>query len=214
MNMNSEQLGERIRGRIGAADSYSPNGSEQVNLRLMMRIPLRVAAYALCAADDFNQNSSVQLIAHDAEDMVASAYAWTFAGAYIDQCGSSTPADERPEFNRMKQQAGHFNLVICKSLSCFAGDITDAITQVQWFREHGVGVYFESEDLYTLDTLPLLKLRFMGILAEEESRQKSRAMITLPEQLRRRSRKFWLPGILRSAKTVRILNEKEAQIAL
>jgi len=65
---------------------------------------------------------------------------------------------------------GKIDLIITKSVSRFARNTVDSLTTVRKLKEHGVEVYFEKENIYTLDSKGELLITIMSSLAQEESR--------------------------------------------
>ena len=78
------------------------------------------------------------------------------------------------------------DLIVCASVSRFARNISDLIEEVRKLRttnpSNPVGVYFETEDLYTLDPNINERLQMQGLFAEWESGNKSRRMILSYDQ--------------------------------
>lgn len=66
--------------------------------------------------------------------------------------------------------AGKINLIVTKSVSRFARNTVDSLTTVRKLKEKGVEVYFEKENIYTLDSKGELFITIMSSLAQEESR--------------------------------------------
>lgn len=65
---------------------------------------------------------------------------------------------------------GKIDLIITKSVSRFARNTVDTLTTVRKLKEKGVEVYFEKENIYTLDSKGELLITIMSSLAQEESR--------------------------------------------
>ena len=66
--------------------------------------------------------------------------------------------------------AGRIDLIVTKSVSRFARNTVDSLTTVRKLKEVGVEVYFEKENIYTLDNKGELLITIMSSLAQEESR--------------------------------------------
>lgn len=66
--------------------------------------------------------------------------------------------------------AGKIDLIITKSVSRFARNTVDTLTAIRRLKEHGVEVYFEEQNIYTLDGKGELLLTIMPSIAQEESR--------------------------------------------
>ena len=65
---------------------------------------------------------------------------------------------------------GKIDLILTKSISRFARNTVDTLTTVRRLKETGVEVYFEKENIYTLDSKGELLITIMSSLAQEESR--------------------------------------------
>ena len=78
------------------------------------------------------------------------------------------------------------DLILCASVSRFARDVSDCIEQVRKLKTvnptHPVGVYFETEDIYTLDPNVSERLEMHAMFSAWESRNKSRRMILSYDQ--------------------------------
>lgn len=66
--------------------------------------------------------------------------------------------------------AGKIDLIVTKSVSRFARNTVDSLVTVRQLKEKGVEVYFEKENIYTLDSKGELLITIMSSLAQEESR--------------------------------------------
>ena len=64
-------------------------------------------------------------------------------------------------------------MVITKSISRFARNTVDALTHIRELKEMGIGVYFEREDIWTLDAKGEFMITLLTSLAQEESRSLS-----------------------------------------
>lgn len=65
---------------------------------------------------------------------------------------------------------GKIDLIITKSLSRFARNTVDALNVIRKLKVNNIGVYFEKEDINTLDSKGEFLITLMSSLAEEESR--------------------------------------------
>ena len=78
------------------------------------------------------------------------------------------------------------DLIVCASISRFARNISTLVEEVRKLKttnpSHPVGVYFETEDIYTLDPNINERLQMQGLFAEWESGNKSRRMILSYDQ--------------------------------
>ncbi len=97
---------------------------------------------------------------------------WDFVEVYTDEGISATSTKNRDGFNRMVEDAltGKIDLILTKSVSRFARNTVDTLTTVRRLKEKGVEVYFEKENIYTMDSKGELLITIMSSLAQEESR--------------------------------------------
>ena len=91
---------------------------------------------------------------------------------YSDEGISATSTKKRDGFNRMIADAlgGKIDMIITKSVSHFARNTVDTLTTVRQLKEKGVEVFFEKENIYTMDSKGELLITIMSLLAQEESR--------------------------------------------
>lgn len=97
---------------------------------------------------------------------------WEFVKVYTDEGISGTNTKHRIGFNEMIADAmsGKIDLIVTKSVSCFARNTVDSLVTIRKLKEKGVEVYFEKENIYTFDGKGELLLTIMSSLAQEESR--------------------------------------------
>ena len=75
-------------------------------------------------------------------------------------------------------RAGKIDLIVTKSVSRFARNIIDCIGYVGQLKaaDPSIGVFFETENIFTLDENSEMSLSFIATLAQEESHTKSEIM--------------------------------------
>ena len=66
---------------------------------------------------------------------------------------------------------GKIDLILTKSVSRFARNTVDSLTTIRQLKDKGVEVYYEKENIYTLDSKGELLLTNMARFAQEESRR-------------------------------------------
>ena len=140
----------------------------------------RVAAYCRVSTDDPNQTSSYELQKNHYEDFINSRANWELVDIYADEGISGTSLQHRDSFIRMIDdcRAGKIDMIVTKSVSRFARNIIDCIGYVRQLKaaEPPIGVYFETENIFTLDENSEMALSFIATLAQEESHTKSEIM--------------------------------------
>lgn len=146
----------------------------------------RVCAYCRVSTDDVNQTSSYELQKNHYEDMIKEHQGWELVGIYADEGISGTSLQHRDEFVRMIRdcKAGKIDLIVAKSVSRFARNIVDCIAKVRELANMNpqVGVFFETEHIYTLDNTSEMMLAVLSAAAQEESHTKSEIMNISIEQ--------------------------------
>ncbi|WP_366923895.1 recombinase family protein [Metallumcola ferriviriculae] len=154
----------------------------------------RVAAYARVSTDNDEQLSSYEAQVDYYTRHIKSNPAWMFIEVYADEGISATSTKKRDGFNKMIADAlaGEIDLIITKSVSRFARNTVDTLTTVRQLKEKGVEVYFEKENIYTLDSKGELLISIMSSLAQEESRSIS-ANVTWGQRKRFADGKVSLP---------------------
>ena len=97
---------------------------------------------------------------------------WEFVKVYTDEGISGTNTKKRDGFNQMIEDAlnGKIDLIVTKSVSRFARNTVDSLVTIRELKSKGVEVYFEKENIWTLDSKGELLLTIMSSLAQEESR--------------------------------------------
>ena len=145
-------------------------------------VPQRVAVYARVSTDNIQQTSSYELQKKYYEEFVVHHPNWTLVKIYADEGISGTSLAHRDEFNRMISdcRAGKIDMIITKSVSRFARNVVDCISMVRTLAEltHPVGVFFESECIFSLKDDSQMALSFQATMAQEESHIRSRSMET------------------------------------
>lgn len=132
----------------------------------------RVAAYARVSTDSDEQLSSYEAQVDFYTRHIKNNPEWEFVTVYTDEGVTGTNTKKREGFNRMIEDAlaGKIDLILTKSISRFARNTVDTLTTIRSLKEKGIEVYFEKENLYTLDAKSEVMLTIMSSLAQEESR--------------------------------------------
>ena len=132
----------------------------------------RVAGYARVSTDSDEQLTSYEAQVDYYTKYIRSRADWQFVDVYTDEGISATNTKRREGFNRMVADAldGKIDLIVTKSVSRFARNTVDSLTTVRKLKDVGVEVYFEKENIWTLDSKGELLITIMSSLAQEESR--------------------------------------------
>ena len=132
---------------------------------------MRVCAYARVSTDNEEQLSSYQAQVEHYTSYIKNNPIWEFSGIFADEGISGTNTKKRVEFNRMIEDcmAGKIDMVITKSISRFARNTLDTLKYVRQLKEKGVAIFFEKENVNTLDSKGEFLITLLGSLAQEES---------------------------------------------
>ena len=132
---------------------------------------IRVAAYCRVSTDSDEQAGSYDAQIKHYTNQIESNPEWTLAGVFADDGISGTNTKKRDEFNRMIEKclAGKIDMVLTKSISRFARNTLDCLKYVRQLKEKGVAVYFEKENINTLDSKGEVMITIMASLAQQES---------------------------------------------
>lgn len=112
-------------------------------------------------------------------------------------------------------QKGKIDLIVTKSVSRFARNVVDCIKIIRDLKAMSppIGVFFETENIYTLNSNSEMSLSFISTLAQEESHNKSEIMNASIEMRFRRGI-FLTPPLLgydHDENGELIVNEEEAK---
>ncbi|MBQ0112627.1 MAG: recombinase family protein, partial [Bacteroidales bacterium] len=132
----------------------------------------RTCGYARVSTDNAEQLTSYESQMAYYENFIKNNDDMEFVGMYSDEGITATSTKHRDGFNQMIDDAlaGKIDLIITKSVSRFARNTVDSLTTVRKLKEKGVEIYFEKENIWTLDSKGELLITIMSSLAQEESR--------------------------------------------
>lgn len=134
-----------------------------------------VAAYCRVSTDSDEQAGSYDTQVEHYTSYINGNPEWNLAGIYADDGISGTNTKKREEFNRMIRDCmdGKIELIITKSISRFARNTLDCLQYIRMLKDKGVAVFFEKENINTLDAKGELLLTIMASLAQQESQSLS-----------------------------------------
>lgn len=176
-----EQQKLKIRERYKGADTSRAEfipAKEQPGF--YANVKRRVAVYVRVSTDNVEQTSSYELQKNYYEDLVGKNPNWVLVDIYADEGISGTSLKHRDAFNRMIRDCedGKIDLIITKSGARFTRNLQDySNTRYKLDQlSNPVGIYFESEAMYSLKGENEMPLNFIITMAQEESRIKSSVM--------------------------------------
>ena len=132
----------------------------------------RTCGYARVSTDKDEQFTSYEAQVDYYTKFIKSKPDWEFVDVYTDEGITGTNTKKRDGFKQMIEDAleGKIDLIVTKSVSRFARNTVDSLVTIRELKAKGVEVYFEKENIWTLDSKGELLLTIMSSLAQEESR--------------------------------------------
>lgn len=138
-------------------------------------LPLRVTFYARVSTDQDEQINSLENQVQYYTELIQSKPNWKFIPGYVDEGISGGSTKKRDNFNRMIRdaKAGMFDFIITKEISRFSRSTLDSIKYTQELLDYNVGVFFQNDNINTLDTDSEFRLVIMAGVAQDEIRKLS-----------------------------------------
>ena len=149
--------------------------AEMRNGRSFYDMPLRVTFYARVSTDQDEQINSLENQVQYYTELIQSRPNWKFVPGYVDEGISGGSTKKRDNFNRMIRdaKAGMFDFIITKEISRFSRSTLDSIRYTQELLDYNVGVFFQNDNINTLDTDSEFRLVIMAGVAQDEIRKLS-----------------------------------------
>lgn len=140
-----------------------------------MTRPKAINRKKLVSTDSEEQASSYEVQVEHYTQFIERNPEWELAGIFADDGISGTNTKKREEFNRMIEacMAGHIDMIITKSISRFARNTLDCLKYIRKLKEKNIPVFFEKENINTMDSKGEVLLTIMASLAQQESQSLS-----------------------------------------
>ena len=144
-----------------------PSLAESLRPRL-----LNVCGYARVSTDSEEQLNSYEAQVAYYTEYIKARSDWNYIDVFTDEGVSATSTKRRKGFTEMINRAlnGEIDMIITKSLSRFARNTVDTLLTIRKLKEKGVAVFFENQNINTLDANGELLITILSSLAQEESR--------------------------------------------
>lgn len=139
------------------------------------RPKLRVAAYCRVSTDSDEQATSYEAQIEHYTAYIQKNPEWELAGIFADDGLSGTDTRKRGQFNLLIEEcmAGKIDMVITKSISRFARNTLDCLKYIRQLKDKNIPVFFEKENINTMDSKGEILLTIMASLAQQESQSLS-----------------------------------------
>ena len=136
-------------------------------------IPLRVTYYARVSTDKEEQKNSLDNQDTYYKNKILSIPKWSLVKGYTDEGITGTSTKKREDFNAMVEDGlnDRYDLILTKEVCRFARNTLDTLQITRNLLAKGKGVYFELDNINTLEQEGELRLTIMASLAQDESRR-------------------------------------------
>lgn len=130
-----------------------------------------VAAYCRVSTEMEEQESSYDVQIRHYTELINGNKSWTLAGIYADEGISGTQTKKREQFNAMIADCENnkIDMVITKSISRFARNTLDCLQYIRKLKALGIPIFFEKENINTMDSSGELLITIMASIAQQES---------------------------------------------
>lgn len=155
-------------------DIYETISRMRLERKRIEDIEIRVTYYARVSTLKEEQDSSIEAQVKHFTEMINKNPNWTYVEGYVDRVRGES-ADNRMQFQQMIQDGydGKFDLVLTKEVSRFARNTVDSLTYTRELLKHGVGVFFLTDNICTIEQDSELRLTIMSSIAQDEVRKLS-----------------------------------------
>lgn len=132
----------------------------------------RVAVYTRVSTSRIEQQSSIKNQNEYYVEIIEKHPDWVLANVYEDNGITGTDYHNRESFLKMISdcEAGKVDIVVTKSVSRFARNTVDSLNTIRKLKRLGINIYFEKEDIWTLDGKGEFLITLMSCFAQEESK--------------------------------------------
>ncbi len=136
-------------------------------------LPLRVVYYGRVSTKKDEQKNSLENQDSHYKDIILNNPNWTFVGGYTDRGITGTSTKKRNDFNNMIEDGfkNCYDLILTKEVCRFARNTLDTLQITRELLAKGIGVFFELDNINTLEQEGELRLTIMASLAQDESRK-------------------------------------------
>jgi DNA invertase Pin-like site-specific DNA recombinase len=134
----------------------------------------RVAIYCRVSTNHTAQEESLKAQIDRYQKMVEARFDWRLVKTY-SETASGRNTSGRTEFTNLMNdcKARKIDLIITKSISRFGRNTVDILSNIRQLKKYNVDVFFEVENMHTLDSNSELILSFISAVAQDDSAAKS-----------------------------------------
>lgn len=155
-------------------DIYEVRNMMRMTGKTILDLHLRVTFYGRVSTLREEQENSLDSQIKFFTDFIKGNKNWTYVEGYVDKKRGES-AEARVNFMRMIEDANNdkFDLIITKEVARFARDTIDSLQYTRDLLKIGVGVFFQNDNLCTIDSDSEFRTTIMSGLAQDEVRKLS-----------------------------------------
>ena len=155
-------------------DIYAVANQMKMERKTIFDLKLRVTFYGRVSTTREEQENSIEHQISYFTELIQNNPHWEYVEGYVDRIRGES-AVNREEFMRMIEDGknGEFDLILTKEVSRFARNTIDSLTYTRDLLRAGVGVFFQNDNICTIDTDSELRLTIMSSIAADEVRKLS-----------------------------------------
>lgn len=155
-------------------DIYETANRMKNERKTIFDLNIRVTFYARVSTTTEEQENSVENQIAYFTEMIKNNKNWTYVEGYVDRVRGESAAN-RVNFMQMIEdgKSEKFDLILTKEVSRFARNTIDSLTYTRDLLRAGVGVFFQNDNICTIDTDSELRLTIMSSIAADEVRKLS-----------------------------------------
>lgn len=137
----------------------------------LVRKLLRVCAYCRVSTGTEEQKTSYESQIKYYKQKIKQNQDWELVDIYADEAISGTQVFKRINFKRMIDDAlaGKIDMILVKSISRFGRNTVDILKYIRLLKEHNVAVFFEEENINTMEMQGEILLTVLSALAQQGS---------------------------------------------
>lgn len=156
---------------MGNVKVIAANPKKAHGIKGLIKKLLRVCAYCRVSTGTEEQKTSYESQIKYYKQKIKQNADWELVDIYADEAISGTQVFKRINFKRMIDDAlaGKIDMILVKSISRFGRNTVDILKYIRLLKEHGVAVYFEEENINTMEMQGEILLTVLSALAQQGS---------------------------------------------
>lgn len=156
---------------MGNVKVIAANPKKAHGIKGLVKKLLKVCAYCRVSTGTEEQKTSYESQKKYYKQKIKQNPEWELVDIYADEAISGTQVYKRVNFKRMIDDAldGKIDLILVKSISRFGRNTVDILKYIRLLKEHNVAVFFEEENINTMEMQGEILLTVLSALAQQGS---------------------------------------------